>query len=91
MVDVAADEGWLATALQCMSIVQMIAQGRWLEDCTLLTLPWVEEHHLRLFKDVNRHEIIDCLPELLALLENKPDILRHMIRRQFSAREIDEV
>jgi len=41
MVDVAADGGWLFTALNSMHLMQMIMQGQWFTDSTLLTLPHV--------------------------------------------------
>lgn len=50
MLDVAANEGWLITALSICNLVQMIVQGRWLHDSSLLTLPHVEQHHLYLFR-----------------------------------------
>ena len=39
MVDVAADAGWLRTTLNIMSLVQMLKQARWFDDCPLTTLP----------------------------------------------------
>lgn len=41
MIDVAADSGWLATALGCMNLVQMIMQGRRIDDPSVMTLPKV--------------------------------------------------
>ena len=46
MVDVAADGGWLYTALGCMHLTQMVTQGRWLDgpgaQSTLRDLPHVD-------------------------------------------------
>uniref|UniRef100_A0A8C4HEY4 Activating signal cointegrator 1 complex subunit 3 n=1 Tax=Dicentrarchus labrax TaxID=13489 RepID=A0A8C4HEY4_DICLA len=39
MLDVAANEGWLVTAISICNLVQMIIQGRWLHDSSLQTLP----------------------------------------------------
>ncbi len=39
MVDVAADSGWLNTTLSIMNLLQMVIQGRWHTDSSLLTLP----------------------------------------------------
>lgn len=50
MLDVAANEGWLVTAISICNLVQMIVQGRWLHDSSLLTLPHVEQRHLGLFR-----------------------------------------
>ncbi|XP_056902456.1 activating signal cointegrator 1 complex subunit 3 isoform X2 [Takifugu flavidus] len=50
MLDVAANEGWLVTAISICNLVQMVVQGRWLHHSSLQTLPHVEEHHLHLFR-----------------------------------------
>ncbi|KAJ8354135.1 hypothetical protein SKAU_G00217020 [Synaphobranchus kaupii] len=50
MLDVAANEGWLVTALSVCNLVQMIIQGRWLHDSSLLTLPHIEQQDLYLFR-----------------------------------------
>jgi activating signal cointegrator complex subunit 3 len=38
---VAADGGWLFTALNAMHLMQMVMQGRWFTDSSLLTLPHI--------------------------------------------------
>ena len=43
MIEVAAEAGWLATALGCMQLVQCVMQGRWPDDNPLLMLPHVDE------------------------------------------------
>ena len=50
MIDVAADQGWLATALRVMGLIQMAVQGRWHTDCSLLTIPHVDHDLLRYFR-----------------------------------------
>lgn len=50
VLDVAANEGWLVTALSICNLVQMIVQGRWLNDSSILTLPTIEQQHLYLFR-----------------------------------------
>lgn len=50
MLDVAASEGWLVTAISICNLVQMIVQGRWLHQSSLQTLPHVEQRHLHLFR-----------------------------------------
>uniref|UniRef100_A0A8B9PMV7 Activating signal cointegrator 1 complex subunit 3 n=1 Tax=Apteryx owenii TaxID=8824 RepID=A0A8B9PMV7_APTOW len=52
MLDVAAHHGWLVTALNITSLIQMVVQGRWIHDSSLLTLPYIEVHHLYLFRYV---------------------------------------
>ncbi|KAL6068513.1 activating signal cointegrator 1 complex subunit [Balamuthia mandrillaris] len=43
MVDVAADGGWLFTALNSMQLTQMVMQGQWFTESTLFTLPHATE------------------------------------------------
>ena len=43
MIDVCADEGWLSTVLQVITLIQMVVQGRWHYDSSLLMLPRVTE------------------------------------------------
>uniref|UniRef100_A0A8C5UKZ0 Activating signal cointegrator 1 complex subunit 3 n=1 Tax=Malurus cyaneus samueli TaxID=2593467 RepID=A0A8C5UKZ0_9PASS len=50
MLDVAAHHGWLVTALNITNLVQMVVQGRWIHDSSLLTLPNIEHQHLYLFR-----------------------------------------
>lgn len=52
MVDISADEGWLATTLRVMHIVQMCVQGRWISDASILTLPHLRVCHLISLKQV---------------------------------------
>ncbi len=49
MVDMAANEGWLATTLRLMHLVQMCVQGRWILDSSVLSLPHVGEEYLAMF------------------------------------------
>nr|XP_021577282.2 activating signal cointegrator 1 complex subunit 3-like [Ictidomys tridecemlineatus] len=50
MLDVAANQGWLVTALNTTNLVQMLIQGQWLKDSSLLTLPKIEQHQLHFFR-----------------------------------------
>lgn len=89
MIDVVANEGWLAAALRIMQLVQMVIQGRWVHDSSLLTLPNVEQHHLPYF---TRHNPpIDCIPELFAAVETKPSVLHAILGRVVARQQIDQV
>lgn len=50
MLDVAASRGWLVAAISVVNLVQMLVQGRWLHQSSLLTLPHLEQRHLQLFR-----------------------------------------
>lgn len=63
MVDVCAESGWLRTCLRTMNLVQMVVQGRWMTDNSVLVLPHANDTLLAKLwnKDVR------CLPQLLQL------------------------
>jgi len=42
MLDISADSGWLATTLRLANLLQMVIQGRWHLDPSLLCLPHVD-------------------------------------------------
>ena len=50
MLDVSADRGWLVTSLQVITLLQMVVQGRWWHDSSLLALPHIELYHLPCFR-----------------------------------------
>lgn len=47
MIDVCSDKGFLGPALNSMVLLQMALQGRWHNDSALLTLPHLEQAHLK--------------------------------------------
>ncbi|XP_074846926.1 activating signal cointegrator 1 complex subunit 3 isoform X2 [Carettochelys insculpta] len=95
MLDVAANQGWLVTALNITSLVQMVIQGRWHHDSSLLTLPNIEQHHLHLFRKWNQGKKkslgggyqgpIECLPELIAVTEGKENIFASIVDSDLQA------
>ena len=89
MIDVSSAEGWLATSLRCMHLVQMVVQGRWLHDCTLLSLPCVDPDILSLFRHQGRS--LECLPELLDAVRGERRVLNTMLGDALSQGEITEV
>ncbi|XP_019946883.1 activating signal cointegrator 1 complex subunit 3 [Paralichthys olivaceus] len=98
MLDVAANEGWLVTAISICNLVQMIIQGRWLHDSSLLTLPHVEQQDLYLFRKwANRKERrdrggyngpIEGLPELIAACNGKESIFAAIVGQEFHSNQI---
>ncbi|XP_077668994.1 activating signal cointegrator 1 complex subunit 3 isoform X3 [Eretmochelys imbricata] len=100
MLDVAANQGWLVTALNITSLVQMVIQGRWKHDSSLLTLPNVEQHHLHLFRKWNQGKRkrlcggyqgpIECLPELIAVSEGKENVFASIVDRDLQAVHITQ-
>ncbi|XP_014672686.1 PREDICTED: activating signal cointegrator 1 complex subunit 3-like [Priapulus caudatus] len=89
LLDAAADKGWLLAALNVIHVVQMLYQGRWLQDSSLLTLPHVEKYHLGCFRRGNQR--IDCLPELMAVVGSKYEVLFKMMKQDFDPPQIEQV
>uniref|UniRef100_I3M8C4 Activating signal cointegrator 1 complex subunit 3 n=1 Tax=Ictidomys tridecemlineatus TaxID=43179 RepID=I3M8C4_ICTTR len=94
MLDVAANQGWLVTALNITNLVQMLIQGRWLKDSSLLTLPNIEQHHLHLFRKwkpvikcsrARCRTSIECLPELIHACGGKDHIFSSMVEKELLA------
>ncbi|KAH3764158.1 activating signal cointegrator 1 complex subunit 3 [Pelomyxa schiedti] len=64
IVDVAADKGWLSTSLNAMHLLEMIMQGVWFTDNTLLSLPSITRDKLSWFHD----ELgVESIPELFEI------------------------
>ncbi|XP_039288255.1 activating signal cointegrator 1 complex subunit 3 isoform X1 [Nilaparvata lugens] len=64
MIDVSAEQGWLATTLRLQQLMQSVVQGRWLKDSPLTTLPHLSPALMRLFR---RHRKWAMLPALLRI------------------------
>ncbi|XP_039914764.1 activating signal cointegrator 1 complex subunit 3 [Hirundo rustica] len=98
MLDVAAHHGWLVTALNITSLVQMVVQGRWIHDSSLLTLPNIELQHLYLFRKWSQGQRksvhggyqgpIECLPELMAACEGKENVFASIVDSELQAAHI---
>lgn len=58
MIDICAEQGWLATVLRIQQLLQCIVQARWLDDPVVLTLPYVEEQNVQCFKALNIRYIV---------------------------------
>ena len=96
MVDVCADEGWLATVLRITTLVQMVIQGLWIHECPLLTLPRMDKSLLHLFQMSKRSRrqpemLIDSLPELSEVVRRDENYLERVLNGQLAPREIDQV
>ncbi|NWU99063.1 ASCC3 protein, partial [Upupa epops] len=100
MLDVAAHHGWLVTALNITSLVQMVVQGRWIHDSSLLTLPNIEVQHLYLFQKWSQGKRksvhggyqgpIECLPELMAACEGKENVFASIVTGELQAAHISQ-
>jgi len=84
MVDISADGGWLFASLRLMNLMQMILQGRWLNDSSLLTLPHFTVDIITKLTEKG----ITCLPELMALSTN--DLLTKL-SGLFNNRQMEDI
>ena len=102
MLDVAADEGWLVTVLCLVNLLQMVIQGRWLSDSTLLQLPHVQPYHIHCFRPIQdggarRKHLptltapIETLPELLHTVNGRYDVINAFLDQEMSREQITEV
>ncbi|XP_006881253.1 PREDICTED: activating signal cointegrator 1 complex subunit 3 [Elephantulus edwardii] len=95
MLDVAANQGWLVTALNITNLVQMVIQGRWFKDSSLLTLPNIEQHHLHLFKKWKSPHTgyqgpIECLPELIHACGGKEHIFSSLVQSELQPAKVKQ-
>ena len=76
MIDVAADAGWLATALSAMNLMQMVMQGRHARDPSLVTMPRVDFDNAE--KLAGRG--VETLPHLAHLAQTDPRRAKDVLR-----------
>ncbi|KAL4657484.1 activating signal cointegrator 1 complex subunit 3 [Arapaima gigas] len=100
MLDVVANEGWLVTALSICNLVQMIVQGRWLHDSSLLTVPHIEHQNLYLFRrwvsrqgkdrSADYHGPIEELPELMAACKGQESVFASLVGQELQPIQISQ-
>lgn len=98
MIDIAADEGWLATTLRIMHLVQMCVQGRWISDASIMTLPYCDMSHFPLLKNVLKKLLrvsslkdFSSLPEFLMLYQQDEKLFKSLLNKVFEQRHANEV
>uniref|UniRef100_W5K1G2 Activating signal cointegrator 1 complex subunit 3 n=1 Tax=Astyanax mexicanus TaxID=7994 RepID=W5K1G2_ASTMX len=100
LLDVAANEGWLVSALSICNLVQMIVQARWLHDSSLITLPHIEKQSLYLFRRWSSkggqgggrgyQGPIEALPELIAACDGREEIFTAMVKEELQPHQISQ-
>ncbi|XP_039272645.2 activating signal cointegrator 1 complex subunit 3-like [Styela clava] len=93
MIDISADEGMLITTLRVMHMAQMVAQGIWFDNrSTLLTLPYVEEKNLFVFKQFSfRGDQVRHLPELMSLCKENPSYVKDVLMKHFTEAQAKKI
>jgi len=84
MVDIAADGGWLYTALSAMHLTQMVSQGRFVDSSQLGDLPGIDESAVGL---LSRHGI----QHLAQLIHTSPREVRALLERHLGAARLAEL
>eukprot|EP00743_Colponemidia_sp_Colp-15_P009223 GILK01010071.1.p1 GENE.GILK01010071.1~~GILK01010071.1.p1 ORF type:complete len:1391 (-),score=337.99 GILK01010071.1:97-4269(-) len=67
-VDVSAERGFLASTIRAINLIQMVIQGRWFTDSTLINLPHLDSP---LVLNELARVGIDCLPQLMMMSETE--------------------
>lgn len=96
MIDMAAEQGWLATALRLIQLMQMVVQARWLSDSPLTTLPHIEPQHLYLFEKHRlppalRNRNLLTLPSLASAVNRNYELLATVLRPELEEGQIEQV
>jgi activating signal cointegrator complex subunit 3 len=90
MLDVAAESGWLATSLRIQNLLQMVVQGRWITESSLLTLPHLEPYMVKLLSTSTKNRV-ESLPELMAYCQGKYEKLATILRSEVEESSIEDI
>ena len=52
MIDICAENGWLATTLKVQLLMQSVIQARWHDDPVVMCLPFVDKNYAHLFQKI---------------------------------------
>ncbi|CAM6105785.1 unnamed protein product [Calypogeia fissa] len=83
MVDVAANRGWLQTALSTMHLLQMVMQGLWHDSSPFWMLPYMEDRILDNFSERG----ISSIQKLLLI---SADSIREILSKFLSPAEVSK-
>ncbi|KAK2718230.1 hypothetical protein QYM36_005522 [Artemia franciscana] len=96
MLDVAADRGWLETALNIQQLVQMVIQGRWLFSndplhTSVLILPHLDLPHIPALKRICNTNHTPSLLELIFSVGGKMEKLSKELSDDLEPTKMEEV
>lgn len=89
MIDVCAEQGWLAVTLRIQNLMQMVIQGAWIKASPLLTLPHIEEFHVQMLGEFS--PILSILPGLMSKCSKDYKTLAGVLRQDLNENQIEEV
>lgn len=87
MIDVCAENGWLASTLRVITLLPMVVQARWETDNSFLVLPHIELHMVYLFSQLK----VSCIPELIYTVNGNYERLASVLRAELDEQEIEDV
>lgn len=90
MIDVCAENAWLATTLRAQQLMQQIIQGRWAHGSPILTLPLIEPQHMYRFVNLD-DRALSTLPGLREACFNNYERLASILRGDFDDGDIEQV
>ncbi|KAG5681795.1 hypothetical protein PVAND_011203 [Polypedilum vanderplanki] len=91
MIDVVAENGWLATTLKIQLLIQSVIQARWQDDPVVLCLPHVDEHNLYVFNNIKIDYPILTLPLLKEKCLKNYEALAGPLRKEFEEPQIEQI
>ncbi|XP_035776945.1 activating signal cointegrator 1 complex subunit 3-like [Anopheles albimanus] len=91
MIDISAEQGWLATTLRIQQLMQCIIQARWLHDPVVMSLPNVESHNASVFKRIKTDFPFLVLPGLKETCSRHYEKLAEPLRQEFDEPEIEQI
>ncbi|XP_023246702.1 activating signal cointegrator 1 complex subunit 3 [Copidosoma floridanum] len=86
MIDVVAERGLLSSTLRVMHLMQMVLQARWIDESSLITLPYIEKEHLHLFSDFPK-----SLPAFCATVFNNYGRLANHLLHEFIDDQVNKI
>ncbi|XP_065206562.1 activating signal cointegrator 1 complex subunit 3 [Planococcus citri] len=89
MIDVCGERGWLVSTLRAQQLIQMLVQGRWVTNHSLLTLPHIEQRHVYLF--TRGYPMPPSLPALRETVCDNYSELMNMLQNEFTESQINSI
>ncbi|ELT88015.1 hypothetical protein CAPTEDRAFT_159536 [Capitella teleta] len=91
LLDVCADQGWLAVCLRVINIVQMVIQAHWVDSDERLILPHLQPSHLHSLRYPGERGRpggpIETLPELMQMATDREQALGRMLEASSLSRD----
>lgn len=89
MIDMCAEQGWLAVTLRIQQLMQMVLQASWIQASPLLILPHMKEQFLTLF--LRHKNFIYSLPSLQSACLENYDLFLSILHTELPDAKIEEV